>query len=155
MTDVFADTLAICDKVSELNNYSIDLVLEDNNDYILLSSNTVEYKLSLDEALYFLDSGTISTHGLHILNTISYWINIQLDTRISVLWEKILAGNPVNISLEMQNFENFINIYISNFLTNYSKKFIFTADKDKNLIYPIDTKLFANKLQCKIYKKII
>lgn len=155
MTDVFSDTLAICDKVSELNNYSIDLVLEDNNDYILLSSNTVKYKLSLDEALYFLDSGTISTRGLHILNTISYWINIQLDTRISVLWEKILAGNPVNISLEMQNFENFINIYISNFLTNYSKKFVFTSDKDKNLFYPIDTKLFTNKLRCKIYKKII
>lgn len=155
MTELFDEVLSDCDKIFELNNYVIEIGLKNNNDYILITSGPIQYQLPLDNALYMIENGSLSTSGLHIFNHIINWVNIQLQTRFELITDKIISGGNISIPLEMQNLENLINIYLSNFFGNYNQNLIFTLPEDNQILYPVDLKIFKNKVQCKIYKKII
>lgn len=154
MNDMFLDLIQITDKLSELDSYTIDLLLEDNDKTITISSGNVNYDISMSDILYLLDNGSLSFPGFQIIETLGNNINIWLMTRLDIICDKIISGANVNIELELKALENFINSNIANVYNSNMTKSIFTANIS-DITGEIDSNLLKYRFYCKIYKKII
>lgn len=154
MNDPFLDLIQITDKLTELDSYTIDLLLEDSDKTITISSGNVNYDISLSDILYLIDNGSLSFPGFQIIETLSNTINIWLTTRLDIIIDKIISGMDVNIELELKALENFINSNIENVYDKNINKSIFTANIS-DITGEIDPDLLKYRFYCKIYKKII
>lgn len=154
MDDMLLGLIQITDKLTELDSYTIDLLLEDNDKTITISSGNVNYGISMSDVLYLIDKGSLSFPGFQIIEALSNTINILLTNRLDIIIDKIVSGADVSIELEMKALENFINSNISNEYDKNMNRSIFAATISE-ITGEIDPDLLKYRFYCKIYKKII
>ena len=163
MNEIFKDIIKQVETLSKLNEIVLEFGVLNNNEYITVGvihgdGTGTDYKISVDEIAYLAEYGTVSFPGTHILQQLFYEVEKRFKAKLDEITDNVFNGRwDLNeVDRVLNNFEIFINDYISGRLAGYIKEMTYLADKTKQpdlIDFPVDISLLKKYISCKIYRK--
>ena len=127
---------------------------------ILNTDETIsKTKMTVKDAMYFTENGTLTLPGLHIFNKVSIFIdqliNNTLDDLLTKILENNISGNYIDIAFKELEFKitEYLQNEYQNTISGMNKlNAILSENKDKVFLFsPIELKKY---LTCKVNKAI-
>lgn len=163
MNEIFKDIIKQVEILEILNEVVLEFGVLDNGKYITVvvfygDGTGTDYKISVDEIAYLAEYGTVSFPGTHILQQLFYEVEKQFEAKLDEITDNVFNGrwDLSEVDRVLNNFEIFINDYISGRLGGYVKEMTYLADKTKQpdlIDFPVDISLLKKYISCKIYRK--
>lgn len=163
MNEIFKDIIKQVEILEILNEVVLEFGVLDNGKYITVAvfygdGTGTDYKISVDEIAYLVEYGTVSFPGTHILQQLFYEVEKQFEAKLDEITDNVFNGrwDLSEVDRVLNNFEIFINDYISGRLGGYVKEMTYLADKTKQpdlIDFPVDISLLKKYISCKIYRK--
>lgn len=163
MNEIFKDIIKQVEILEILNEVVLEFGVLDNGKYITVAvfygdGTGTDYKISVDEIAYLAEYGTVSFPGTHILQQLFYEVEKQFEAKLDEITDNVFNGrwDLSEVDRVLNNFEIFINDYISGRLGGYVKEMTYLADKTKQpdlIDFPVDISLLKKYISCKIYRK--
>ena len=164
MSDFYDEFVNELETLKVLNNFEIELGVLKEDQYVTVAvlhggGNNTEYLIPVEDVIYFAEYGTVSFPGTHLLQTLIYNIEQQLNIRIEKIINRVFNNGWTadDIYREMHELEIYLNTYIYGYLSGQVKEMTFLADKTRQaglIDFPVDISILKKYIHCKIYKKI-